>query len=61
MAADSKITIDLELRKDQAEARLRQFEQRAAQQLERLQAVQARYDANPSAVTQNQLMASRLA
>lgn len=61
MAADSKITIDLELRKDQAEARLRQFEQRAAQQLERLQAVQARYEANPTAFTQNQLMASRLA
>ena len=61
MAADSKITIDLELRKDQAEARLRQFEQRAAQQLERLQAVQARYEANPTAFTRNQLMASRLA
>lgn len=61
MAADSKITIDLELRKDQAEARLRQFEQRAAQQLERLQAVQARYEANPTAFVRNQLMASRLA
>ena len=61
MAADSKITIDLELRKDQAEARLRQFEQRAAKQLERLQVVQARYEANPTAFVRNQLMASRAA
>lgn len=61
MAADSKIVIDLELRKQQAEDRLRQFEQKAAQQLERLQKVQARYAASPSAFTRNQLMASRLA
>lgn len=59
MAADSKIMIDLELRKDQAEARLRQFEQRAAQQLQRLQAVQARYNANPTAFVKNQLQASQ--
>lgn len=58
MAADSKIMIDLELRKDQAEARLRQFEQRAAQQLQRLQAVQAKYDTNPTAFVKNQLNAS---
>lgn len=61
MAADSKIMIDLELRKDQAEARLRQFEQKAAQQLERLQKVQAKYDANPTAFVKNQLNASRMA
>lgn len=61
MAADSKIMIDLELRKDQAEARLRQFEQRAAQQLERLQKMQAKYDANPTAFVRNQLNASRMA
>ena len=61
MAADSKIMIDLELRKDQAEARLRQFEARAAQQLERLQKVQAKYDANPTAFVKNQLNASSMA
>ena len=61
MADDSKITIDLELRKEQAEQRLRQFEQRAAQQLERLQKVQARYDASPSSFVRNQLNASRAA
>ena len=58
MAADSKITIDLELRKDQAEARLRQFEQKAAQQLERLQKMQARYDNSPTAFNRNALMAT---
>lgn len=59
MAADSKIIIDLELRKEQAEQRLRQFEQRAAQQLERLQIMQARYAANPTPFVRNQLNASR--
>ena len=41
MADDSKIMIDLELRKDQAEARLRQFEAEASQYLEKLQKKQA--------------------
>lgn len=61
MAADSKIMIDLELRKEQAESRLRQFEQRAAAQLEKLQKVQAKYDANPTAFVKNQLNASQAA
>ena len=61
MADDSKIIIDLELRKEQAESRLRQFEKRAVAQLEKLQKVQAKYDANPTAFVKNQLNASQAA
>lgn len=59
--ADSTIQIDLQLRKEQAEQRLRDFEQRAQKQLERLQAIQARYDRNPNGFTKNQLAASTTA
>ena len=55
MADDSKIMIDLELRKDQAEARLRQFEAEASQYLEKLQKKQAQYAKNPTAFVKNQL------
>lgn len=58
---DSKIKIDLELRKDQAEQQLVAFEQQAAAQLQRLQGVLSRHNANPSAFTRNQVNASRLA
>lgn len=57
--ADSKIQIDLELRKEQAEQRLRNFEDMAREQLEKLQKVQARYNANPNAFHANQLAATR--
>lgn len=57
--ADSTIQIDLELRKEQAEQRLRNFEEMAREQLEKLQRVQARYDANPNGFTRNQLEATR--
>ena len=59
MADDSKIMIDLELRKDQAEARLRQFEAEASQYLEKLQKKQAQYAKNPTAFVKNQLDAVR--
>lgn len=59
MAADSKVTIDLELRKEQAERRLREFEKNAAAQLERLQQVQEKYDKTPTGFVRQQLLASQ--
>lgn len=61
MAVDSKIKISLELEKAQAQAQLAEFEEKAAAQLKRLQAVQARYAANPTAFVRNQLGASTMA
>lgn len=61
MAVDSKIKIALELEKAQAQQQLAQFEAAAEAQFKKLQAVQARYAANPTALTRNQLGASTLA
>lgn len=57
--ADSKIQIDLELRKEQAEQKLRNFEEMAREQLAKLQKVQARYDAKPNRFHENQVNATR--
>lgn len=57
--ADTKIQIDLELRKEQAEQKLRNFEDMAREQLAKLQKVQARYDANPNGFHRNQLDATQ--
>lgn len=61
MAVDSKIKISLELEKAQAQAQLADFEEKAAAQFKRLQAVQARYAANPTPFVRNQLGASTMA
>lgn len=61
MAVDSKIKIALELEKAQAQQQLAQFEADAEAQLKKLQAVQARYAANPTAFARNQLGASTMA
>lgn len=59
MAADSKVEIELELRKEKAEQMLRQFEEKAAAQLERLNLVKAKYEKTPTAFVQNQLRVSQ--
>jgi hypothetical protein len=53
MAVDSKIKIALELEKAQAQQQLAQFEAAAEAQFKKLQAVQARHTANPTAFTRN--------
>ena len=55
---DSKIKIALELQKEQAQAQLNDFEQKAKAQLERLQKAQARFAANPTAFNRNTLAAT---
>lgn len=55
---DSKVKIDLELRKEKAAEELRNFEREAAEQLERLQSVRARFERNPNSFTHNMLSAS---
>lgn len=59
--ADSKIKIALEIEKAAAQQQLAQFEAAAEAQFKKLQAVQARYAANPTALTRNQLGASTMA
>lgn len=55
---DSKIQIDLELRREQAQRELSAFEQDAQARLERLQRVQSRYRENPTTFNRNALRAT---
>lgn len=54
---DDSVKIELEVRRDKAEAELRRFEMRAANIYERLERVRARYEATPNAFNRNTLNA----
>lgn len=58
---DSKVLIDLEVRKDKAAGDLYRFTEEAKQQFAKVQALQAKYDAHPTAFVGNQLKAASLA